>query len=263
MKSTSPRAARRLSKKATSGAPLTLAALSDRVARAKVKTLSPNALGRAKRILQSYLQTAQAHGMPVKDVIAEMQSGAAAQRLGDAVRQEILKSPPDAVRNAACADGCAFCCILTGGDGGLITHTEAARLHAAILTLKGEPDGRAWHKNACPALDPKTLSCRAYDARPTICRSFLSTDAEACRENAEGGTEGGAGLLGSHIDYLAVHALCRQTLKGVAQVNSYSLAAVAAGAVDGQNAQEALAAARHKPGVLDDTCRDATKAAGV
>lgn len=240
-----------------------MAVLFDRVAKAKVKTLSPAALDRAKRILQSYLQTAHTHGMPVKDVLSEMQNGEAARRLGDAVRQEILKTPPDAVRKAACGDGCAFCCILPGGDGGLITQSEAARLHAAVLPLQGQPDGRAWHKNACPALDPETRSCRAYEARPTICRSFLSTDAEACRENAEGGTEGGAGLLGNHIDYLAVHALCRQTLKGIAQVNSYSLAAIAAAAVAGHDAEAALSAARHQSSVLDDTCRDATKAASA
>jgi len=263
MKPTSSRAARRLSKKSNAGAPVTLEILFERTTKAKVKTLSPAVLDRAKRILQSYLQTVHAHGLPVKDVIAEMQNGEAARRLGDAVRQEILKTPPDAVRKAACGDGCAFCCILPGGDGGLITQSEAVRLHAAVLPLQGQPDGRAWHKNACPALDPETRSCRAYDARPTICRSFLSTDAEACRENAEGGTEGGAGLLGSHIDYLAVHALCRQVLKGIAQVNSYSLAAVADSAVAGQSVDEALAAARHKSSILDDTCRDATKAAGV
>ncbi|MGJ8621712.1 MAG: YkgJ family cysteine cluster protein [Yoonia sp.] len=263
MKPTSPRAARRLSQKAASGGPLTLQALSERVAKAKVKTLSTQSQDRAKRILQSYLQTAQAHGMPVKDAVAEMQSGKAAQRLGDAVRQEILKTPPDAVRNAACADGCAFCCILPGGDGGLITQSEAETLHTAVLPFAGQPDGRAWHPNACPALDPVTRSCRAYDARPTICRSFLSTDAEACRENAEGGTEGGAGLLGSHLDYLAVHALCRQVLKGIAQVHSYSLAAVAAHAVNGAAADDTLKAARHKPSLLDQTCKDATKAANA
>lgn len=261
MKPTSSRAARRLSKKSASGGPLTLAALSERVANAKVKGLTPKSADRAKRILQSYLQTAQAHGLPIKTVVSEMQNGEAARRLGDAVRQEIMRTPPDAVRKAACSDGCAFCCILSGGDGGLITLSEAERLHAALLPEQGKPDGRAWHKYACPALDPATRSCRAYEARPTICRSFLSTDADACRKNAEGGQEQGAGLLGNHLDYLAVHALCRQALKGIAQVNSYSLSAVAAGAVAGQSAEASLAAARHKPTVLDQTCKDGATAA--
>lgn len=262
MKPTSPRAARRLSKKAAAGGPLTIADVSKRVDRAHVKHLSKSSQDRAKRILQSYLQTVEMHGMPIADVVREMQNGEAARKLGDAVRGEIMKTPPDAVRKAACGDGCAFCCILNGGEGGLITQSEAARLHAALLPLQGQPDGRAWHKNACPALDPETRSCRAYDARPTICRSFLSTDAQACRENAEGGEELGAGLLGSHLDYLAVHTLCRQALKGIAQVHSYSLAATAAGAVAGDDAQTTLSAARHKPGALDQTCRDASAAAG-
>jgi Fe-S-cluster containining protein len=173
-----------------------------------------------------------------------------------------MKNPPAAVRDAACRDGCAFCCILAGGEGGLITKSEARRLHTALAPFAGEKDGRAWHKNACPALDPDSRSCRAYDARPTICRSFLSTDAESCRENAEGGAAVGAGLLGSHLDYLAVHSLCRQALKGITQVHSYSLSAVAAGAVAGEDPTTSLTKARHKPAALENACRDAAAAAG-
>lgn len=263
MKPTSSRAARRLSKKAAAGGPPTLAALDARITRAKIKGLPTPLEDRAKRILRSYLQTAQTYRMPVADVVAEMGNGEASRRLGAAVRDEILKTPPDAVRKAACSDGCAFCCILSGGEGGLITQTEAKTLHTALSPLQGQPDGRAWHKNACPALDPETQSCRVYDARPMICRSFLSTDAEACRQNAEGRTEQGAGLLGSHLDYLAVHALCRQVLKGITQVHSYSLAAVAAGAVAGDDADTSLANARHKPSALDIACRDGANAASA
>ena len=261
MKPTSLRAARRLTRKAVAGAAPTFASLDDRIMKAKIQGL-PNALqDRAKRILRSYLQTAQNYGMPVTDAIAEMESGEATRRLGAAVRDEILKSPSDAVRNAACRDGCAFCCILSGGEGGLITQVEAVTLHKALAPLKGQPDGRTWHKNACPALDPKTQSCRVYEARPMICRSFLSTDAEACRQNAEGATEQGAGLLGSHLDYLAVHALCRQALKGISLVQSYSLAAVAAGAVAGEDTETNLKNARHKPSALEIACRDGANAA--
>ncbi|MFT7146247.1 MAG: hypothetical protein ACJASZ_001124 [Yoonia sp.] len=263
MKPTSPRAARRLSKKAAAGGTPTLAILDERITRAKLKGL-PSALeDRAKRILRSYLQTGRTYGMSVTEVIAQMRNGEASRRLGAAVRDEILKTPPAAVRNAACGDGCAFCCILSGGEGGLITQVEAATLHKALAPLQGQPDGRAWHKNACPALDPNTQSCRAYEARPVICRSFLSTDAEACRQNAEGATEQGAGLLGSHIDYLAVHALCRQVLKGISQVHSYSLAAIAAGAVAGDDTETSLKNARHKPSALDIAGRDGANAANA
>jgi len=261
MKPASARASRRLAQKGSKSAALTVADLAARVDKAKVKGVEKALEIRGKRILASYLQTAQSYGMPVKEVIAELASGQAAWRLGSAVREEILKSPPDAVTNAACQQGCAFCCILSGGEGGVITGFEADQLHDATMQLQGQRDGRDWHPQACPALDPETRGCRAYDARPMICRSFLSVDAEACRKNAEGGAEQGAGLLGSHLDYLVVLALCRQALKGIAQVPTYSMAATAALAVAGHPLDESLAKARHKPSVLEEACRDAIKAA--
>lgn len=261
MKPTSSRAARRLAKKSDKGGPLSIGDISQRVARAKVKGVDKTLEARAKRILTSYLQTAQSYAMPTKEVVAEMASGQAAWRLGSAVRDEILKTPPDVVQNAACQQGCAFCCILSGGEGGVITAFEAAQLHQAAAPLQGKPDGRDWHAEACPALDPDTRSCRAYDARPMICRSFVSKDAEACRKNAEGGAEKGAGLLGSHLDYLVIHALCRQALKGIAQVPTYSMATTAAGAVAGRQAIETLTDAHHKPSALERACRDAAAAA--
>lgn len=261
MKPTSARAARRLAQKSDKSGALTVADLAARVAKAKVKGVDAALETRGKRILTSFLQTAQTYGMPPKDVVAEMASGKAAWRLGHAVRDEILKSPPEAVTKAACAQGCAFCCILSGGEGGVITGFEAAQLHKAVSPLAGQPDGRDWHPEACPALDPETRSCRAYDARPMICRSFLSMDAAACESNAAGGTEKGAGLLGSHLDYLVIHALCRQALKGIAQVHSYSMATTAASAVAGDDAETGLTNARHKPSALDTACRDAVKAA--
>ncbi len=261
MKPPSGRAARRLAQKGRKSATLTIADVASRVAKAAVKGVDKTVEARGKRILTSYLQTAQSHGMPVKEVIAEMASGQAAWRLGHAVRDEILKSPPEAVQNAACAQGCAFCCILTGGEGGVITGFEAAQLHAAVAPLSGQPDGRDWHSAACPALDPETRSCRAYDARPMICRSFLSMDADACARNAEGGAEKGAGLLGNHLDYLVIHALSRQALKGITQVHTYSMAETADAAVSGTTIENGLAAARHKPSALEAACRDAVKAA--
>lgn len=263
MKPTSPRAARRLAKKADKSGTLTIGALAQRVARAKLKGLDKALEDRAKRVLTSYLQTAESYGMPVKDVVAEMASGQAAWRLGNAVKDELMKTPPDVVVNAACAEGCAFCCILKGGEGGVITGFEAKRLHTALSPLQGAPDGRVWHPEACPALDPETRRCRAYEDRPMICRSFVSTDASACERNADGGAEEGAGLLGSHLDYLAVHALCRQALKGIAQVHSYSLAQTARRAVEGQDASDALMAARHKPSALEAAYRDGVRAARV
>ncbi len=257
MKPTSPRAARRQAAKSGKGT-LTLEELAQRVAKARVAGVDKARIERARRILTSYLQTAFAHQIPAKDVLSEMASGQAAWRLGMALRDEMMKSPPEVVTNAACADGCAFCCILNGGEGGVITAFEAAQLHAALTPLAGQPDGRAWHPSGCPALDPETRSCRAYDARPMICRSFISTDASACETNAEGGKEMGAGLLGNHLDYLLVLALCRAALKGITQVQTYSLAETAALGVAGS---EGFAEARHKSSALETACRDAVAAA--
>jgi Fe-S-cluster containining protein len=262
MKPISSRAARRLSKKVARNATLTIGEIAARVESARIKDLSATVQARAKRILLSYLQTAQSHEMPLTDVLGEMASGQAAWRLGHAVRDEIMKNPPDVVGKAACAESCAFCCILKGGEGGLITAFEATQLHKALASQQGKPDGRDWHPDACASLDPETRTCRAYDARPMICRSFISTDAEACKKNAEGGKERGAGLLGNHLDYLVIHALCRAALKGVTMVHSYSLAAVTAGAVSGAEAGTTLATSRHKPSALAIACRDGAIAAG-
>ncbi|WP_172299644.1 YkgJ family cysteine cluster protein [Pseudoruegeria sp. HB172150] len=239
----------------------TPADLKARAKRARAQGAGSAATDRARRMLAAYLDTAERHGLPPAKVLSDMASGRAAWQIGTALRDEMLRTPPEAVKNAACAAGCAFCCILSGGDGGTITETEARRLHDALAPLAGQPDGRGWHPAACAALDPETRACRAYDARPMICRSFLSTDAGACRINSEGGEAKGAGLLGTHLDYLALHALARETLKGISRVATYSMSRIASGAVDGETAGDSLDAARHKPGALEDACRDAARAA--
>ena len=257
MKPTSPRTTRRAAAKSKGGA-LTIADLGTRVQSARVARVDKARLERARRLLLAYLSTAHSHGLPVKDVVREMVDGQTAWRISMAIRDEIIKAPPPQVRDADCAQGCAFCCILTGGDGGVITASEATRLRQALQPLAGRPDGRDWHPNACPALDPETRSCRAYDARPMICRSFISTDARACEANAEGAAEHGAGLLGNHLDYLLVHSLCRAALKGIAQVPTYSLAQTAALGVAGQ---DDIAPAKQKSTALDTACQDGVAAA--
>ncbi|MEM8538408.1 MAG: hypothetical protein AAGF56_11185, partial [Pseudomonadota bacterium] len=99
-----------MAKKSGKDASLTIGALAKRVERARVKGVTGALEDRVKRILASYLQTAQAHGMPVKHVVGDLASGQAAWRLGHAVRDEIMRNPPAAVQEAACASGCAFCC---------------------------------------------------------------------------------------------------------------------------------------------------------
>lgn len=261
MKPASPRAARRLAKRAAQDT-LSLDTLARRLDKARIKAVSPAFEARAKRLLASYLQTAATHGIPLRQVLRDLASGGAAARLADAVRNEIMKAPPEVVTNAACKTGCAFCCILTEENGGVITRAEAEEVHSALTAHAGTADGRSWHPKGCAALDPATRACRIYDSRPMICRSFISTNATACEENANGGTAGGAGLIGSHLDYLAIQALCRSILKGTAPVPTYSLARIAAEAVAGTDLALALKSAKHPPQTLDHAIMDAAKAAG-
>jgi AcrR family transcriptional regulator len=127
----------------------------------------------------------------------------------------------------------------------------AAELEAALAPLAGAPDGLIWHPRGCPALDPATRMCRAYEARPAICRSFHSTDAAACEANARGEPVPGARLAGAQLTYLAAHGLARAALAGRARVDTFSLFDLAAAAVAGMPLDAAMKAARHVGGALD------------
>ncbi|SLN43059.1 Flagellin N-methylase [Roseivivax jejudonensis] len=227
--------------------PRTVADLRARLARLRLS--GPDA-ERAKRLLGLYLETAEAHGQDFDTVAREMKAGLPAVRIGGADLAAQDGAP--AIREAACAPGCAFCCILAGDDGGVILEAEARRLHAALAPLSGAPDGREWSARACPSLDPETRMCRAYDARPMICRTYLSPDAEACRQVAEGVPAPGPGTLGAQRLYLTVQAAGRALLAGAVTVPTYALARIAAAAVEGRDLATALREARHKPRVLDD-----------
>lgn len=257
----SPRAARRRDGRATGGASLGWDELRRRITTSGAAG-DPTRTERARRLLTAWLDTAMRSGMTPERAVADLASGAAARQLGEATRAAIMRDPPPVVTNAACAQGCAFCCILHDADRAAITENEARRLHAALAPRADEPDGRKWHPSACSSLDPETRACRAYDARPSLCRSYVSASAEACERNAGGGSEAGGGLLGSHLDYLDVHALARAALKGVAQVRTYSLPRVAAAAVEGQDEAAALAAGRQRPPTLDTVRTEIAAAAG-
>ncbi len=230
----------------------TLRDLRNRVPSLRLPGTPPALLKRAKKLLTVYLDTAAAQGVSDTDVLRALADGSAAISIGGIELDMQAQNPPEALTRAACKAGCAFCCILTGRDGGTITRAEAARLHTALAPLAGQPDGRAWHGKACPALDPETRTCRAYEMRPMICRSYFSVDAGACEQNANGTPAPGAAILGAHQTYLAVHALARALLAGHAKVPTYSLATLAAAAVEGQEASIALRAARQPPRALDD-----------
>jgi len=230
-------------------------ALRARILRASVRGAGKPAVETGRRAVLAWLDTAARHGLALREVLKRLASGEAALGIGAAVHDGLAADPPEVLRNAACRSGCAFCCILSGGDGGTITETEARRVHAALAPLAGQPDGRDWHRAACPALDPESRTCRIYENRPLLCRSFVSRDAEACRENSEGGNAAGAGVLGSQVTYLTALGLARSALDGTLRIRTYALDRVAAAAVAGKTESEALEIGRQKPRALDDAIR--------
>lgn len=232
------------------------ASLRQALAKARARGMPRFLEDRGRRLLDAWLASAEAEGRPLRQALSELASGEAARHLGEVTGAQIRAEQPEQLRQAACSEGCAFCCILLEGDGGLITEVEARRLHTALIPLAGQPDGRAWNANACPALDPETRACRAYEDRPTVCRSFISTSVEACRINADGGEEDGSGMLGNHLDYLTVLALSRDLMKGTALVTTYNMQQIASAAVDGVTLDKAMKQARHKSAELEDTCAD-------
>ncbi|WP_158970906.1 YkgJ family cysteine cluster protein [Chachezhania sediminis] len=234
----------------------TVADLRARLGRARARGM-PRALeDRGRRILDDWLAAEDRRGRPVAQVVQDLTAGEAARLLAATTEAQIRAGNPPELAHAVCSAGCAFCCIMLEGDGGLITEAEALAVHAALAPLAGQPDGRTWTPLACAALDPASRMCRAYDARPTVCRSFLSSDVDACRINAVGGDADGSGLLGNHLDYLAILALSRDLLKDVAKVRTYALDRLAIAAVEGLAAGAALAAARHSTAELAETCED-------
>lgn len=243
-------------RKSPRGAPADIPALRHKLARARARGMPPALQDRGRRILDAWLGSAEAQGQPLREIRRDLATGEAARKLAAMTGEQIRAQQPEQLANAACAEGCAFCCILLEGDGGLMTEAEARGLHAALAPLAGQPDGRGWNAQACAALDPGTRQCRVYDARPTICRSFISTSVEACIENAEGGEADGSGLLGNHLDYLAILALSREVMKGSALVTTYALDALARATVEGADLDTALKAARHPTRELEETCED-------
>lgn len=232
------------------GRPHGIGALRARLAKVSLRTGAAAEVARARRMLDLYLETAEAHGLGLEQVAREIRQGLPALRIGGAELEAQAAGP--AMAAAACTEGCAFCCILAGDEGAVILEAEARKLHAALAPLASRPDGRQWHPRACPALDPDTRTCRAYAARPMICRSYISPDAEACRQVAEGVPAPGPGVLAAQRTYLCVQALGRAALAGSVTVPTYALARIAAAAVEGRDLETALREARHKPRTLDD-----------
>ena len=201
----------------------------------------------ARRALVAWIEMAEAHRLDLRQTMRRLRDGDVAVEAARAALGAQTSDPGGPMSQADCREGCAFCCILLGSDGGTVTGTEAARLHEALAPHAGQPDGRDWHPSACAALDPETRLCRAYEARPAICRSYISPDAALCERVAQGETVAGPGVLGGHTLYLSVLTLTREALRGVTAVPTYSLSRIASAAVEGVPLADALNGARHAP----------------
>lgn len=232
--------------------PRDLPALRARIAALRLRGPGLATLERARGLLLVWCDAAIAQGLAFDDALRALAAGAAAQAIGAADLQRLGANPPEALLRAACAPGCAFCCLLPGGDGGTILGIEARALFPALVALRGQPDARGWHKDACPVLDPQTRTCRAYESRPMLCRGYFSVDAMACEANAMGQPVPGAAVLGSQGLLLSVQAVARAALEGLAVVPTYALARFARAVIDGAELPEALRASRHAPRLLED-----------
>jgi hypothetical protein len=200
----------------------------------------------ARTVLLAWLDSQQTDH---ETTLRQLSDGTAVTEIGHA----LLKRSPQ-LDHEACAAGCAFCCIQPGTYGAAITRAEARTLHAALDPVQDETP---WHAQACPALDPSTRTCRAYTARPMICRSYVSRDVAACETIAEGGTAEGAGTLPPQLIYITAHALARAAL-GTGAL-TFGLKAIARAATQGLPLDEALRTARLPPGNLDTVRRKMAK----
>lgn len=215
------------------------ASLVEKINKSKISSVEEVA-HRAKRGISTFMKSMLIDGKSQETIISSIADGTAAQVIGQIGLS--VYSPS----GAACKAGCAFCCILSGEDGGTITEVEAKQVFSALNKFQNKPDGRDWNPSACAALDPETLTCRSYENRPIICRSYISTDASACKNVSQGESGSGMGTLGPYHTYLAAIEASRNGLKGVKRVSTYSLAKLAANAVDGASLEEALNRSRHK-----------------
>ena len=243
---------------AAKAVPSDAAGLLARIAAVALPEAPAEIVERARRLLFVTVETAAAQGLGFRLLVDDLASGRAALRIAMADLDRIAALPNGGFAGAACAQGCAFCCLI-GDDPSPISEAERAALHAALAPQVGATAARAWHPKACPALDPESRMCRAYAARPILCRSYTSTDAGVCERNARGEASGGAAVAGAYPLALAVQGLVRAALAGLATVPTYDLRRTAEAALAGAPEAEAREAARQPPKALRDTLRGLTK----
>ncbi|MDP9035657.1 MAG: YkgJ family cysteine cluster protein [Myxococcota bacterium] len=119
----------------------------------------------------------------------------------DALGQPLVRSQP----RIACKEGCSWCCYLRVSSTplevlgiaawlrGQLTPDELASLRDRARVLAAETLGMTLRERpprACPVLVGDR--CRAYQARPLMCRGWHSFDVTPCRAYAEGNPEASA-----------------------------------------------------------------------
>ena len=119
-------------RRAKSGPPSDAPSLLAAIAAARLPGVPTDATDRAKRILKAYVEAALRRNASFPDLVRDLKSGTPAVTVA---RVELAQAPDDP--GYACAQGCAFCCILPCQDGCTITDSEARTLHAAAAEARG------------------------------------------------------------------------------------------------------------------------------
>lgn len=217
---------------------------------------NPKMLEKVKTALAGQLDRARDEGRPLKEHVAAARDGTHALEVATT---ELDRQDEAGIAGAlggapACRMGCAFCCVLRTGpedSGLLVTEAEARRAGAALAKLQGQPDGRSWIAQACPALDPESRACRIYETRPVMCRSVYNTDAQPCADLVRSGGARGYTLNSDAADihYLA-HAIGVTTVGEGATGTVYSFARFAGEVIDGAGIDQALSRARFPKGTI-------------
>ncbi|MDP9149616.1 MAG: YkgJ family cysteine cluster protein [Myxococcota bacterium] len=147
---------------------------------------------------------AKATGELLDDTSAPLRAVQACARShvhSEALGQPIMRNEPRIV----CKEGCSWCCYLRVSSTPLevlgiaewlrsqLTRDELASLRGRARAVADETAGMTWRERpprACPLLVGDR--CRAYQARPLMCRGWHSFDVTPCRSYVEGNGDASA-----------------------------------------------------------------------
>lgn len=150
------------------------------------------------------------------------------QRMADEAEQFLHKRPEGDRALIACGPGCGSCCVVNVStlipEGLAIVRylrqrdemsqqQIADKLEDLWRAIRGlDDDERMFLRRSCAFLDEQGF-CGIYPARPLLCRSLSSTDAERCRQ---GLTEQVFGMEPSVLGHLFQQQLYETLFSGIA-----------------------------------------------